>query len=80
MAGALVTTNMLQTLVAMGLSALRERIVLAKNVNRDYEGAHLAAKMGATVNIMVPAAIATRDVAPDVVPPAVTAVTPTSVP
>jgi hypothetical protein len=80
MAGALVTTNILQTLVAMGLSALRQRIVLAKNVNRDYEGLITGQKPGATVNVMIPAAVAGRDVSPDVVPPAVTAVTPTSVP
>jgi hypothetical protein len=80
MAGALVTTNVLQTLVATGLTALRQRIVLAKNVNRDYEGQLTGAKPGATVNIMIPAAVAARVVAPDVVPPAVTAVTPTTVP
>lgn len=80
MAGALVTTNILQTLVAMGLSALRQRIVLAKNVNRDYEGLITAQKPGATVNVMIPAPVAVRDVAPDVIPPAVPAVTPTTVP
>jgi hypothetical protein len=80
MAGALVTTNILQTLVSMSLSALRERIVLAKIVNRDYEGELRGQKLGATVNVSVPAAVAARTVAPDVVPPAVTAVTPTSVP
>lgn len=80
MAGALVTTNVLQTLVNTGLAALRQRIVLAKNVNRDYEGQLVGMKPGATVNVMIPAAVAARTVAPDVVPPAVTAVTPTSVP
>jgi hypothetical protein len=79
MAGALVTTNVLQTVVAMGLNALRERIVLAKVVNRDYESQITGQKIGATVNVAVPAAVAVRVVAPDVVPPAVTAVTPTSV-
>ena len=79
MAGALVTTNILQTLVAMGLNALREQIVLTKLVNRNYEGLIVGASRGSTVNVSVPAAVATRTVAPDVVPPAVTAVTPTSV-
>lgn len=79
MAGALVTTNILQTAVAMGLSALRERIVLARVVNRDYEREITGAKVGATVAVSVPAAVASRTVSPDVVPPAVTAVTPTSV-
>lgn len=79
MAGALVSTNILQTSVAMGLSALRERIVLAKIVNRDYEQEIIGSKLGSTVNVAIPAAIATRNVSPDVVPPAVPAVTPTSV-
>jgi hypothetical protein len=79
MAGALVTTNILQTLVAMGLNALREQIVLTKLVNRNYEGLIVGSSRGSTVNVSVPAAVATRTVAPDVVPPAVTAVTPTSV-
>lgn len=80
MAGAAVTTNILQTLVDMSLVALRQRIVLAKNVNRSYEGYLQGAKPGATVNIMVPAAISTRSVSPDVVPPAVSAITPTTIP
>jgi len=79
MAGALVTTNILQTLVAMGLNALREQIVLTKLVNRNYENLIVGATRGSTVNVSVPAAVATRTVSPDVVPPAVTAVTPTSV-
>jgi hypothetical protein len=80
MAGALVGTNLLQTAVTMAGNVLREAIVLAKVANRDYEGELRAAKRFATVNISVPAAIAVRAVAPDVVPPAVTAVTPTSIP
>lgn len=80
MAGAMVTTNILQTLVAMGLDALRERIVLARIVNRDYQGLITGMKPGATVNVAVPSAVLTRTVSPDVVPPAVTALTPTSVP
>lgn len=79
MAGALVTTNILQTVVAMGLNALREQIVLARIVNRDYEREITGAKRFSTVNVSVPSAVAARVVAPDVVPPAVTAVTPTSV-
>lgn len=79
MAGALVTTNILQTAVAMGLASLRERIGLANKVNRDYERDIQGARVGQTVAVAIPAAIATRSVSPDVVPPAVTAVTPTSV-
>jgi hypothetical protein len=80
MAGALVTTNILSTIVAMGLATLRENLALVYIANRDYEGFITAAKRFATVNVSVPAAVATRTVAPDVVPPAVTAVTPTSIP
>jgi hypothetical protein len=80
MAGAIVTTNILGTAVAMGLKTLREKLALVFIANRDYENEITAAKRFATVNVSVPAAVATRTVAPDVVPPAVTAVTPTSIP
>lgn len=80
MAGALVTTALLGTTVAMGLATLRERLALVHIANKDYEQEITAAKKFATVNVAVPAAVATRAVTPDVVPPSVTAVTPTSVP
>lgn len=79
MAGTLVTTNILQTLVAMGLSTLRERCLMPGIVNREYESDIVGARRGATVNVAVPASITTRAITADVVPPAVTAVTPTSV-
>jgi hypothetical protein len=80
MAGALVTTNILATAVAMGLATLRENLALVHIANRDYENEITAAKRFGTINVAVPAAVSTRNVVPDVVPPAVTAVTPTSVP
>lgn len=80
MAGALVTSNILATAVAMGLATLRETVALVKIANREYEQEITAAKRFATVNVAVPATVATRTVSPDVVPPAVTAVTPTSIP
>jgi hypothetical protein len=80
MAGALVTTNILGTVVAMGLATLREQLALVHIANRDYEQLITAAKRFATVNVAVPAVVSTRTVAPDVVPPSVTAVTPTSIP
>jgi hypothetical protein len=80
MAGALVTTNILGTTVAMGLATLRERLQLVHIANRDYERVITGQTRNATVNVAVPAAVATRAVSPDVVPPAVTAVTPTMVP
>ena len=79
MAGAIVTTNILATTVAMGLPSLRDRLALVLVANRNYEQDIAAAKQFATVNVSVPAAVSTRAVTPDVVPPAVTAVTPTSV-
>jgi hypothetical protein len=48
--------------------ALRENAVMPRLVNRDYETE--AAQKGTTVTIPIPSAIADRDVAPDVVPPA----------
>lgn len=80
MAGAIVTTSILGTVVAMGLDTLREQLALVHIANRDYEQEITAAKRFATVNVAVPALVATRTVAPDVVPPAVSAVTPTSIP
>ena len=74
MAGAMVTTNLLQTLVSMGLKALRQRVVLSRIVNRNVEGDINGQRVGSTVNVSIPAAVATRSVSPDVVPPAVTAV------
>ena len=79
MAGALVTTNILKTAVAMGLKALRERLAMARIVNRDYEKEITGVSRGSTVNVSVPAAITTRNVTADVVPPSVPAVTPTIV-
>ena len=77
---AMVTTNILGTVVAMGLDTLREYLALVHIANRDYENQITAAKRFATVNVAVPAAVTSRTVAPDVVPPAVTTVTPTSIP
>jgi len=80
MAGALVTTNIVQTLVSLGLMALRERVVMPRVVNTNIVGGLTGQTRGSTVNVAVPASVTARVVAPDVVPPAVTAVTPTSVP
>jgi hypothetical protein len=80
MAGSLITTNIVQTAVALSLDALRQQIALAKIVNRNYESRiGPGASQGSTVNVGIPSAITTRSVTADVVPPAVTAVTPTSV-
>jgi hypothetical protein len=64
----------------MGLATLRERLALVLIANREYERLISGATKFATVNVAVPATVATRVVAPNVVPPTLTAVTPTSVP
>lgn len=79
MAGTLVTSNILQTAVAMGMKTLRENCVLSRLVNRDYEEEIRGQKVGNVVKVAVPASITTRQVTSNVVFPAVTAVTPTSV-
>jgi len=79
MAGALVTTNIVSTIAAMGLATLRERLALVLIANREYERLITGATRFSTVNVAVPAAVAARIVAPDVVPPVVTVVTPTKV-
>lgn len=73
--------NILSTLAVMGLATLRQNIVLARLANRQYERA-LTGSMtkGATINIIVPAAIVAVDVTAAAVPPATAAVTPTTVP
>lgn len=57
-------TNILPTILAGGVQALRERAVMAQLVNRDYQG--LAQQKGNVVNIPVPSAIAARAVTPAV--------------
>lgn len=79
MAGALVTSNILSTIVAMGLATLRERLALVLIANREYERMITGATRFATVNVAIPASVSARAVAPDVVPPSVSAVTPTNV-
>jgi hypothetical protein len=73
--------NILSTLAVMGLATLRQNIVLARLANRQYERA-LTGSMtkGATINIVVPAAIVAVDVTAAAVPPSTAAVTPTTVP
>jgi len=72
--GCLVSSNVISTIVAMGMKALRERVVLAKIVNRDYDEREITGQSQfSSVNVMIPAPVASRSVSPDVVPPAVTA-------
>lgn len=73
-------SNTLSTLAAMGLATLRQRIVLAKLVNRQYEGAINSATKFATVNVVVPSAVAAVAVTAGATPPATASTTPTVVP
>lgn len=79
MAGTLVDTNVLNAGVMMGMDALREHLALAKIVNSN-KGNILPMGEGEVVKIAIPAAVTTVSVTADVVPPAVSAVTPSSVP
>jgi len=53
-------TNVIPKLLANGLLALRQRAIMPRRVNRDYES--LAAEKGAVLNIPISAAISTRNV------------------
>ena len=79
MAGTLVDTNILNVGVMMSMDALREHLALTKIVNTN-KGNILPMGQGEIVKVAIPAAVATVTVTSDVVPPAVSAVTPTSVP
>jgi len=53
-------TNVLPTLLAQGLLALRQNCILPRLVNRDYQ--NLAAQKGNVINVPIPSAIAARNV------------------
>jgi hypothetical protein len=53
-------TNVLPTLLAQGLLALRQNCILPRLVNRDYQ--NLAAQKGNVINVPIPSAVAARDV------------------
>ncbi len=70
-------TNILPKILARSLSVLRERCMMPQLVNLDYSDE--AAEKGDTIDVPVSTAVATRDVAPAEVPPAVVGATPTKV-
>lgn len=70
-------TEVTPKLLAQGLLALRENSIMALLVNRDYEAE--AAQKGSTVDVPIPSAIATQDVAPGATPPSTADISPTSV-
>lgn len=77
---AIVTTNLLQTIAALGLQALREKIVMARIVNREYEKLITGAQKNGTVNVIIPSAVETTSVTPGHLPVAAGSNTPTAVP
>lgn len=64
-----------QKLLAGAIVTLRQTAVTSRLVNRSYDVE--AAKIGSTINIPIASAIAARDVAPGVTPPATTDSAPT---
>lgn len=72
--------NILSTLAVMGLRTLREQIVLARLVNRNYEQAITGATKNSTINVVVPSAVTVVAVTAANVPPTTASVTPTVVP
>jgi len=59
--------DILPKILARGLLALREAAVMPRLVNGDY--AQEAAKKGDTINVPIPSAVSTSDVAPSNTPP-----------
>jgi hypothetical protein len=76
----IVSTDLVNTVAAMGLASVREQIQLVKRTNREYERELLSATPNSTVNIIVPAAVTAVAVTPSHVRPGASAVTPTKVP
>lgn len=71
-------TSVLPSLVAMGVKALRDRIVLAKICNKDFSPVPIP--FGSAISVAIPSAITAVEITPAATPPATTAIAPTSVP
>ena len=70
-------TGVATRILAQGLLALRNNSVMPLLVNRSYGPE--AAQKNSTIDVPIPSAIATRDVAPAAVPPTAENIAPTSV-
>ena len=73
------TTNLLNTVAAMGLAGLKRNLVMARMSNREYEKEIAGATKNATVNIIVPAEQSATDVTPGYLPTAPDSPAPTKV-
>jgi len=60
-----VITNIVPKILARALLVLRERCIMPRMVNSDYSSE--AARKGSTIDVPIPVAVATQDVAPTVV-------------
>ncbi len=57
-----VLSNLVPKILARGLMVLRKRLIMPRLVNGDYSAA--AAQKGSTIDVPIPVAVGTRDVAP----------------
>jgi len=77
MANTNTTTNVVDTVLAQGLLALREQAIMPRLVNRDYE--NVPADQYSAIQIPVPSAISAASVTPSNTPPDDSGVSPTKV-
>lgn len=70
-------TAVTDKILAAGVMALRQMSIMALLVNRGYESS--AGQSGTTIDVPIPSAVATQDVAPGPTPPATADIAPTSV-